>query len=129
MKNTFAPCFILPLLVACSVSQSSSPGELTGPIKTISRSNSCIELNVLGEKKEKLNSRLIQAAIDDAKDSKFPLSFHKAVASPDSDDLLYVFDSSRITDTYWVYVVDKDQTKIIGKFVYGSLYYPCSTTP
>lgn len=85
----------------------------------------CIELNGIGLPAGYLNLRKIIAIEDTSASERKNLIFYKAVKSPISDEILYVFSISTVDDVYTVVVMDPKQEVVRRKFTYGSLHYPC----
>ena len=85
----------------------------------------CIELNGIGLPTGYLNLRMITSIEDASSREKERLKFYKAVKSPDSDEVLYIFHYGRWSDLYMVIATDSDQQHVRRRFTYGSLHYPC----
>jgi len=86
----------------------------------------CIELTEFGLPAGYLNLRMIVSIEDASANEKQRLVFYKAVKSPVSDEILYVFSYGSWSDLYMVVVADPKQKSIRRRFLYGSLHYPCS---
>ena len=85
----------------------------------------CIELNGFGLPAGYLNLRKIISIEDASASEKHRLTFYKAVKSPNSDEILYVFSIGGWDDIYTVVALDAKQQVIRRRFPYGSLHYPC----
>ena len=121
--TTFAPRLALGSLLlsfAAATVVASNGTEAPGP-----PSKYCIELNGFGLPAGYLNLRLIVALEDASATQKVRLKFYKAVKSPNSDEILYVFSMGDWDDVYKVAAIDPEQNQVRRIFTYGSLHYPC----
>jgi hypothetical protein len=117
---------VLLALVASSSSSSLAQSQ-PGAVEEFDAGSptSCIKLWDQGIPKSSLNSQLLDQAGAFKGPLQRPLTFFKALKSPVSDEILYIYLPKGITDTFVVFVVDKRQERVLRRSVYWSMYYPC----